>query len=268
MELYNNKRLRVNHPNDPFRYHVDKTIIVFNMHERTTEEEIYNVFRQIGKLENVEKVNKTRAYVSFKFREDVKSALWLNKVVRGFKWHTSKYYQEANPARKRRVVNDEEEGSSKIKRTDNELYVANIPGDLTEEEVREKFEQFGKIDAVHITQHPSSLVDCCYIVYGSNEEAKKACVMNQQMWMDKRLRVCVVTDEIEVFGEGELKNENINFFLLVDPKKLDFQIFSCWQHCFMSKKFHKNERYSCLVTNIFTKLSQIVCLIITHILVC
>ena len=38
-----------------------------------------------------------------------------------------------------------------------------------------------------------------------------------------------------------------------------------WQHC--SKKYHKNERHLRLVTHIFSKLSQNVCLFNTHILI-
>ncbi|GAM85781.1 hypothetical protein ANO11243_037890 [Dothideomycetidae sp. 11243] len=170
------------------------TLYVTNYPPSWAEDEIQTLFKDYGTIVSVRlpslKYNQRRrfCYVQFLTAEEARAALQLhNKVVDG--QHRLVVLMSDPHAKKNR------HGATAEGR---EVHIGNIEHTATEQEIREFFEQSGKVESVRMIKAVNGrFTGTAFVIYNtaSQDEAQQSLSLNQKPLQSRLLRVTLATDK-------------------------------------------------------------------------
>ena len=166
------------------------TLYVTNFPPEADEHYFHNLFKDCGKIFSIRwpslKYNAHRrfCYISFRTAEGAAAATQLNgtKVTGGYKLSAA----YSDPSRKK-----DREGALAEGR---EIHVTSLDTSLTEEEVKEVFSKYGRVESVRMMKNKSGdNTGAAFVVFGKKEEAEGSLDLDKTKLKSRVLKVEVAT---------------------------------------------------------------------------
>jgi len=144
-----------------------RVLWVGNIGPEVTEEELSQEFGQFGKIESIRILhNRYCAFVNFEDEEAAKTAKQaLHNTIVGSQYIVIHYRQQMQPDQTKST-----ESNFVLNNPSPALWIGNVSEQVTEDELRAEFEQFGKIDSIRLIRPKT----CAFVNFSNVEEASNA----------------------------------------------------------------------------------------------
>ncbi|KAF2154994.1 hypothetical protein K461DRAFT_311337 [Myriangium duriaei CBS 260.36] len=168
------------------------TLYVTNYPPSYGEDDIQQIFQDYGSIVSIRlpslKFNQRRrfCYVQFVTAEEARNATKLHDTVIDGQHRLVVLVSDPHAKKDRQGAISE----------GREVYIGNVDFSATEEDIREFFEQAGKIEHVRMIKNATGrFTGTVFVIYHTADEAQQSLSLNQKSFKNRLLRVSIATDK-------------------------------------------------------------------------